>query len=82
MAAVGGFPVDFGNLDPMARVAHATSHHIVDVTPIHVAVEAWEKFFVDQPPVDRCVGEGLVIGHFFLPMISLSLLMVAWVTQP
>ena len=58
LAAVGRFPVDFGYPDPTARVAHATSHNIVDVTPIHVAVEAWEEFFVNYPPVDRCVEKG------------------------
>ena len=70
MAAVGGFPVNFGNPDPTARVAHVTSHNIVDGTPINVAVEAWEEFFVDHPPVDRCVGEGaregLVMVHSVL----------------
>ena len=47
-------------------MAQATSPNIVDGTPIHVAVEAWEDFVVDQPPVDGCVGEGaregLVLG--------------------
>ena len=70
MAAVGIFPIDFGNPDPTARVVHATSHNIVDGEPIHVAVEAWEEFFVDHPSVDRCVGkgasEGLVMGHSVL----------------
>ena len=58
LAAVGGFPVDFGNPDPTVRFAHATSHNIVDGTPIYVAVEAWQELFVDHPPVDRCVGKG------------------------
>ena len=70
MAAVGIFPVDFGNTDPTARMAHATSHNIVDGTPIHVAIEAWEEFFVNRHPVDGFVGEGsrkgLVMGHSVL----------------
>ena len=51
-------------------MGHATSHNIVDGTPIHVAIEAWEEFIVDQPPVDGYVGEsareGLVMGHSVL----------------
>ena len=51
-------------------MAHATSHNIVDGTPIHVAVEAWEELFINHPPVDGCVGEGarewLVMGHSVL----------------
>ena len=47
-----------------------TPHNIVDGTPIHVDVEAWEEFFVDHPPVDGCVGEGggegLVMSHSVL----------------
>ena len=70
LAAIGGFPVNFRNPDPTARVGHATSHNIVDGTPIHVAIEAWEEFIVDQPPVDGYVGEsareGLVMGHSVL----------------
>ena len=70
LAAVDGFPVNSGNTDPTAKMAQATSHNIVDGTPIHVAVEAWEEFFVDHPPVDRCVGKGarelLVVGHSVL----------------
>ena len=66
MAAVAGFPVDFVNPDLTVRVAHATSHNILDGTPIHVAIEAWEELFVNHPPVDGCVGEGaregLVMG--------------------
>ena len=35
-----------------------------------MAVESWEEFFVDYPPVDGCfeegAGEGLVMGHFVL----------------
>ena len=58
LAAVGRFPVDFRNPDPTGRVAHAISHNIVDCAPIHVAVEAWEEFFVDRPLIDRCVGKG------------------------
>ena len=48
-------------------MAHATSHNIVDGTPIHVAVEAWEEFLVYHPPVDGRVREGaregLVMDH-------------------
>ena len=70
LVAVGGFPVDFGNPDLTARGAHAASQNIVDGTPIHVSIEAWEEFFVDHPPVDRYVGEGtgegLVMGHSVL----------------
>ena len=70
LASVGEFLVDFGNPDPMARVAHATSHNIVDGKPIHVSVEAREEFFVDHPIIDGCVGEGaregLVMGHSVL----------------
>ena len=70
MAAVGGFPVDFGNTDPTARMAQAASQNIVVGTPIHVAVEAWDEFFVNYPPVDGFLGEGagegLVMGHSVL----------------
>ena len=70
LAAVGRFPVDFRNPDLTARVAHVTSHSIVDSMPIHVAIEAWNEFFVDHPPVDGCIGEGamerLVMGHSVL----------------
>ena len=70
LAAVGGFPVDFVNLYPTLRMAQATYHNIVDGTPIHVDVEAWEEFFADHPPVDGYVGEGagegLVMGHSIL----------------
>ena len=51
-------------------MAHATSHNIVDGTPTHVAIEAWEKFFVYHHLVDGCVREGaregLVMGHSVL----------------
>ena len=42
----------------------------MDGAPIHVAVEAWEEFFVNHPHVEGCVGEGaregLVMGHSVL----------------
>ena len=37
--AVRGFPFNFGNPDSTKRVAEATSHNVVDGTPVHVPVD-------------------------------------------